>query len=428
MENVKETVLEIETYDCSADGGNSTIKTLVEGEQYLSIPNVVASREKLDYKMSPNLKESKTGVNRLDVSVSRKFGEENSNESSYLLGALAEQFKGLATPRQAGDKCNDSQLCSNMLASVAYSILKYKIVKGKELNENENVKVRLSTGLPFSEWENEGKQELFKNNLHGKHKIKFNNPFFVDMLGVETITLDVKDVIVNIEGESSLTPVLRLKFKDMDLRSLDGKIISVIDIGAGTTEVVTKEFQIEYDEEDDEFNVDLSQANVTAGTVGHLSKGLAVGISDIYDNVIKDVKKNSDLDTISRRDIEIALGKRGVRDGQAGWLLGKDINIMESFERHATALGADLARTTYEIYKKGNVRLNIYKIFVTGGGSHIKALVDSFKSTMAEQGIKIELIESLDEPNPVYSNVIGYYLKLKDSSNSSEKKTSNGVA
>lgn len=395
-------------YLCSADGGNSSIKILVNGTQYLQIPNVTANRNSVNYILDP--KSYKTGKRMLDVSVTNNLGNKDLEErDEFILGEQAEEYRDGVNNRPNTDKSTDKSLMRSMLAAVAFSVLKYKADKNEKLDKKMEISVVLSTGLPYAEFESMKNRDEYKNKLKGKHIVEFNNPSLIQMYGVESITLNVKDVILCVEGEGTFYPINTFYLKDVDLFDLEGKYMMVVDIGNLTTELVTKRFVLDYRTAEAEEEEDLSQADIITSTEGYLSKGIPKGVRTVHENVINGMDDKLRTSFIPR-DIEFAM----LRKNKPGTIKGTDIDISKDFDKHSKMLGTEIGKIVYDVANNGNINKSLYKIYLTGGGSMIEPLVDSFKNVMREQGYKIDDIVPMKEFNPVYSNLVGYYMKLND--------------
>ena len=410
------------SYLVSIDPGNSSIKTVVEGTQFLQYPTIyfdVAS--KVDYRLNPSLSSSKSnGRNLLDVSVITNSGKENKSQKDIAFGLFVEKFPGKGRNRDFTEKSTDDLLLRQIITTTAFSIINYKLEKKEKLSKETTIHVTLSAGLPYKEYAEgngtETRDMIFKRNLEGSHRVVFNNPYFLKEFGLESVELIIDEAIVFVEGNAALEAITRSNSTELDTMepsALLNKAFVLVDIGAGTTEFITFLFQ-QVSEEDEELEVEpVIQP--------HLCKGYPRGIGHIQDASIINIKANHPelKDDIVRRDIERAYTTPGgKRNGEYGWLAGKDINVNPEVLPLASSFGEELGRTFYGFYNESGIKTNIMKIFLCGGGSRFDNLADNFKDVLGNNDFNKELISSVSNPDPVFANAFGYYLFLIDIMNS----------
>lgn len=405
------------SYLVTADPGNSGIKTIVEGEQFLLFPNINANIGKgVNYRTSANLATSSSkslGRNCLDVKVTPHFDKEKSESTNFLFGAMAEKYPGDKANRENTDKCNDSLLLCNILTSVAASVLSYSI------NNDKNFKIKpeltfhviLSTGLPYAEWTDETKEISFKKALQGNHRLEFNNPYFTDVLGVKAIELVIDEAMVWSEGDAALEAVRRSIKDDLvktDASDLLGQAFILVDIGAYTTELIGALFA-QTSEDDEELAVELE-------TQQNYCTAIPKGIGNVFTDAIPLIENNPAIkDRITRRDIEIAYtGPVSKAPGKYGFIPGKGINVNDYVYPLAEEFGAEIGRRFYGFYNQSGIKSNIKKIYICGGGSRFEKLANRFKEVLINDGYPSEAIVTVSIPDPVFANAYGYFLYMVD--------------
>ena len=413
------------TYNVTVDGGNSSIKVLVEGTKKISVPTVMADPSSVDYNigsMDDDAKRNKKnpGINKLDVSIITHH-DKGGAADRFLLGKMAEPFK--ARNRANTDKAKDTDLTKCMLSAVAYALYSYKLENGEEIGNRMTVRVNLATGLPYHEWKNENARNEYDKKLTGNHLIKFNHPYFKDL----EIELVVERTLVLIEGEAILNLIIADEdniFTKMDKNELVDSIAVCVDLGAYTSEIVAKQFYAIYDE-DDEFS-EAEDFEIGIRTMPNLTKGIPYGVGHAMERAIVDIQRHENVDNLIRRDIERAFGIQGRKNGKAGHLVGTGIYIGNYFKPHAQAFAKEIGREIYGLYNTENVKNRIKKIFIAGGGSRIGTVVDELKNVLINDGYDSTTIVTVTNPDPVYANCYGYYVKLSEMIRMLEELGENG--
>lgn len=405
-------------YKVSLDAGNSGLKGIPELDfnSMLNIPNVNSSNAKVNYELQSNLTKSKRkGIDRLDIEITPHYKKKNAKSRSFILGDMANNFTDTRENRQIGDKAKDNQLYENIYVAIAYMLLRHKINKEEKLSKHMMIKTDLATGLPFHEWEIEKNREMFKDNLQGNHLIKFNNPYFTETLGVEEIELIISNVVVFIEGEATLN-LVKGDFEGYKPKELDGLNIMNVDFGAYTGEIIGQGFTIEYGEDYDEFT-GKGVSELVTETKANLSKGIAKGIGHYMEDAIKEINETipevmENHTRLTRRDIELAymaVGKGA--DGRFGYLSNpRNVYVGHIVEKHLADYGDYMAKIFISLVNSSNERGNIDKIYLSGGGSHFEPVINSFKEKLIAEGFKSTMLITLDQPDPVFSNALGYYV------------------
>lgn len=400
-------------YNISADGGNSGIKVVVEGVHEVLIPNINALSA-IDYRLNDAYSTSRNkGKDLLHVSVCKDFDKGEPSKTT-ILGSMAEKMQGDKENRQSTNKCNDERLIENMISSIAYSIISFKIESNEKLSPEMTFNVNLSTGLPYQEWSEElnGKKkfDIYRNNLLGNHRISFLSPFF-KKLGVENVEVIVKKVLVGVEGSAALNAVRAFAEDDIDKMSdedLIEKAVVLVDIGAFTTEFIGAQWIQISGDDDDELECELK-------VFPHISKGIDEGVGLVMDKAIEVIKMECDdlRDNLIRRDIERAYTTpAGKKKGVVGWIPGKGINVNNWIYPMMEQLGDSIARKFYGFYNTRSIRKNIIRIYICGGGSQFEILVNKFKEVLINDGYSADNIVTVSKPNPIFANAYGYYAEL----------------
>jgi hypothetical protein len=404
-------------YLVSADGGNSGVKIIVNGEEFLLFPNINANIGKtVDYRTSSNLAVSTPkllGRNCLDVKVTPHFDNGKNDTTNFLFGAMAEKYPSDKANRENTDKSNDPLLLNNILTSIAVSVLGYAIKNEKDFKVKPELTfhVTLATGLPYAEWADEAKEIAFNKALQGNHRIEFNNPYFTEDLGVKVIELVINEVMVSSEGDAALEAVRRsieVDLEKIDPSDLLGQAFVLIDIGAFTTELIGAVFA-QISDDDDELVVGLE-------TQQNYCTAIPKGIGNVFADAIPLIEKNPKIkDKITRRDIEIAYtGPTSKLPDKYGYISGKGIMVNEYVYPLAEEFGADIGRKFYGFYNQSGIKSNIKKIYISGGGSKFVKLVDRLKEVLVKDGYTSEAIITVSNPDPVFANAYGYYLYMVD--------------
>jgi plasmid maintenance system antidote protein VapI len=387
------------------DLGNSSFKSIIEGTEYLKVPNIV-SYLKPDYRIENQYSKSKViGKNRLDLTITTKQGTKEEKETSILLGTMAEQKDANVETRKPSLKSKDDQLLALAMGDLAFSAINYLVKRKKKISRKMTIRMAVSTGLPYDEWKDEKNNIRFEEKFKGNHLVRFNSPYFKNEIGIEEVTLVIDKVISNAEGLSTLNCIMYDENRDIAKKEpyeLVDKIITSFNIGAGTSEGVTVRF-VRTSEEDEELEVE-------AQIVDELSKGFPIGIGTIMDEAIPEIQSAFNTDKLTRRDIEKAFQNKV----KPCCLVGTDNDISDIFNKYAKSFAYKISREWIGLYNKFNVKLKVIKIYINGGGSYFPTLVDYIKDNFEEDGLKREIIEVVTKPDPVFSDAIGYHTELID--------------
>lgn len=399
-------------YNVAVDGGNSTIKCVVNGEKIKPvIPSITVKTEAIDYS---EIKRNYTkdmqgqGYDKLDVTVMLHRDKGKYPAESFLLGHAAEKYRDSARTRHDIEKCTDTELASWMLTTAAYSIYQQRKNAGEKIGKHMKVEVNFATGLPYRECIDETKWEKFTNMFKGSHLIKFNHPYFNGL----QVEMTIQNVFVYAEGESSLDNILHnqdSEYMTLPPVELLDTIVAIIDSGGYTSEIFSIEF---VEEPSDEYSQSEEDLQLKVETNINLTLGIPKGIGHAMLNTVNDVLKYEGdklrRKKLSKREIEKALLR--TYKGKPGYIFPEKIYIKDYFDKHATNYAYDLAREFQGVFEGHETRLR--KIYFTGGGSKIDTVVEKFKETLSETFFNVDDIVCL--PDPIYSNVMGYYTAMLD--------------
>lgn len=417
-------------YNCSIDGGNSTINLVINGKRFgLSFPSIQSDplSAKSDYNNAVNMRDNTTQMwDKLHVETILNSNEPKANEnnrSEFLFGHMAEKYHKDLRSRQNFGKAEDKDLAKWMLTALAYALFETKRkTEGYVLKENDILQFNVShlaTGLPYREGSDEDKRNKYGQMFAGTHKIHFKHPIFKNL----KIDLVVEEVFVFVEAEMALTLELNKEdgiYMSTPTEQLLNKKMAMIDIGGHTTEIITISYELEQDDNEVDFEsyVDeyaLSDVNVQQVTLTHLTDGIQRGIGTIMEDVIAEInneyrKTGKPLKHLTRRDIEIAFTNRGMLNGRTGYILPEQIYVKDIFDKQAVNLATDIVQRTHAIYQGNNVISEIDTIFLCGGGSKISIMVETIRRQLGKLGYNVENIKVLDDP--IFANAKGYYLAL----------------
>ena len=403
-------------YLVSADAGNSGIKVLVNEVHKSIYPNIYGERSQVRYEDGQSFQEPKYIKNKgralLDVSVVMGMNTENpkGKSRSFLFGDVTNKFPEYITNRPNVDKYNDEQLAANTITAVAHAILSTMIEEKEELHSTIKVSMDLSVGLPYKEWQDREKKKTFATMFKGKHVVSFNCPFFEEQLGVEKIELTVENVLVECEGSAALDVMYGLKEEEYinKMEMLD-KMWVLLDIGAFTTDVIAAQFTIANDDDDFDMYDEEQEVEIQLEKSPSYSFGVSKGIGSAMEDIIREVHEQYPDENITRKHIESSMGRLGIKNGTRGWIPGTEINVKDKCDKHFNLLGKSLGETLDNQY--GKVKSRIDKFFVVGGGTRVTKAVQKLEEVLKEKGFNSEIV-IVEDPDPVFANVIGYYMKL----------------
>lgn len=401
-----------EVIKAAIDGGNSSLKVIVNARTPHIYPNVSAANNNINYGVDKIYSTSKEhGRDLWDVKVTTDLDKDEQSVYSHVFGKMAEKFSSGLEHRSINTlKSQDMDLKRNLITALAGTIAS-NVIEGCEKIDCSKVDVDLAVGLPYKEYlkGNGISIENYSNNLLGTHKVEFNSPYFKENK-ISKITLNIRRVEVLIEGKGALTSMV---FSGDDklvednsaeaLSELDGVYTSSIDIGNGSTEIITNKFNAEY-------NVDKSGDYELAGLDFIIQPdyctGTTKGIGHVIDDCIESLNKsNSQVGEIKRIDIENSFKM----PTNKGILRGSKIDVNPYFKEHAIAFANDLANKYINMFAKIADKTSVKRIYITGGGSFYNTIVDTFKKRLIEKGFDGDAVRTPRQPSPLTANVLGYY-------------------
>lgn len=410
-------------YNCSIDGGNSSINIVIEGEKFPRIfPSIqsdpLPARESYNNAIyTRNVSRQLWDKLHVETTLNSDKGDKMFR-SEFLFGHMAEEYQKDLRSRSNTEKHKDKELAKWMITALAYSLLEteisnndYVIKKNGRLQFNVN----LSTGLPYREGTDEKKKMEWANVFEGTHKIVFKHPIFEGLI----VDLVVENVMILVEAELALNLELNKKngiYRTTEADDLLGKKMAVIDIGGYTTEIVTIAYEMDLDENYDEHDIgDDLNMKVKPVTKAHLTTGIQRGIKTIMEEIIVDVSNQYMRDTgkplknLTTRDIELAFTKKGAYKGKVGYILPEKVYVKPLFDKQSENLAMDIVQRTYSLYEGDSIS-EVDTIYLCGGGSRINAITSIIKERLGELGFNSDKIIPMKEP--VFANALGYYLAL----------------
>ncbi|MBO8160650.1 MAG: ParM/StbA family protein [Thermosipho sp. (in: Bacteria)] len=385
------------------DGGNSTIKVVVNGDKILpAFPSIAAKGESINYNMVVGKRtelQNKYGHDKLDVTVTTHRDKTNSSERRFFFGDLAAEYN--YETRNGTKKSTDKDLLNWMLTAIAYSIFEYRKAKGEQVPKKAKAEVAVGTGLPYWEAQDNQNRLAFEESLIGNHLVKFNDPWF----GGLEMELNITDARCFMEGESALYTVLydeKYGFQDSDPMDLIGHLITIVEMGGGSTEIVTYAFGEAPTL--DIYNNDNIQ--VTLDFRPQFTGGIKKGIGNVMTQTIADLKKYEeklkDRD-LRKRDIEKAIARNFT-------ILPEKIKIDKYFNENVNDYIDQTVAKINQLLETQKSRLK--KIYLAGGGSKVDVVVEKLKEALGSLGFDTDKVVCLSDG--VYANALGYYENLLD--------------
>ncbi|MEG0296745.1 MAG: hypothetical protein RR620_08495 [Clostridium sp.] len=389
----------------NSDGGNSSTKVIVGGSQATIIENYRATRTMVDYRgtESEYAESQNGGINCLHLKVTL----DGKDEREFLFGDMAKNWDSSRDFDGIANKHNNNVIIENSIASVAACFAQNVILLEKEKSENIRLNVALSVGLPVLEYGNEDSRDEFTKRLKGVHLVEFLSPYF-HKNGIRKITVNVERIELFREGEAALNSLARFSehpiITDEIKYEYDGKIVSGIDLGKGSTDGITATFKVLTDSEGNEYQ----KLHIEK------EKCLALrGVSRDYKEVMLALQPKDTENELTMISIEQALKRKPeALRGKIKELGNED--MLPEF-RSVVKFHTDEIAESY----KGTVKnhKNILIIYISGGASEIPELVESLKASFIKAynltGIHaenfIKKIVTCSNPSPIIANVEGYY-------------------
>lgn len=399
----------MEKLHCAIDGGNSSIKVIVD--QYLCpfvIPSIICDADREYTDNSKRVTAGNPNHRKLHVKL-QKNRTINNHISEFILGQMAEGNRKTNRNRENFNKSADPELVEWMLTALAYGIYD-KVRKEKGMPQNQiKAEIVLSVGLPFHEAKDSKNKRRFEKSFKGNHIIEFQHPAF-DGASVE---LHVSKVYINVEGQASLERIIfdpTGEYGDLQPEHLLDRIFTMLNVGGFTTQISTIKFLEDFGEQADEFSSDY-KLYVNPETQAHLTTDIKQGVGSAMINTIKDIEDNekSINRKLIRRDIENAISRLGYNPNAntEGWIKPEMLDINGYFLKHIRELAILTAQKLHSLYNTNNINSQLHAIYLSGGGSQIKEFVDTFKSQMGNYGYNADII--IKDNNPIFAEVEGYY-------------------
>lgn len=380
------------------DAGNTSIKLQLKDDNTVTYENIYAKRSAIDmrseYELNSKRIANKRNIKRfLDVEVI-----DDDSKYSFIFGEQAKKYKTELTERPNAYKANDKQLVVNSIVSLANTIVSNEMnnENWKEILKDEmSYNVSISVGLPFYEYHIEGKKEEYKNNFKKNFKINFLNPSYP----IKTMNLNIKNVDVDIEGNSAIKQTIFEKgIMDKPINEIVNKVIIMIDIGCYSIDIVGGRF-LEDEDEDGEVFVDFE-------IVKKLSDGINIGVGSALDNIIMQVKNVYSKEiaqhrVFTRQEIAEAF------ESENKCIPGTKYNIEPYYTNEIESLGEKIGKVFVDMINAAGYKEEIHSIYIAGGGSLNKILLEKFKAYLIDNNYDVNKIQVSE--NPLYANARGYY-------------------
>lgn len=383
------------------DGGNSNIKLYLNKGETISFENMYCDRRKYTDKLNQQYDLSEISSDTklrdmLDVKVSKK-GTDISK--AFLFGKHASLYrKDIEERKSYVMKSNDEQLVLNSIVSIVTTILER--LDKSELQDEMDMEISMCTGLPYNEYAAKKDRENYANAFKGDYEIEFLNPFFP----VKKINLNIPNVAIDIEGMAALRQVIfdkKLISKNQtkeELREKADKIISLVDIGCYTTDIVGGILSLVTTDDGSLKLKFLVNSALCFGIEQGIGTAMDLTISELY-RKYPDKLQQGDL---SRNDILNAINNPLVENELPG---RTGLSIEPEYSKQCELLADKLTSEYIDVYKNSGFQNSIYKIILAGGGVKTPKVVEHFRKIITEK-LGEDLVEISD--NPIFGNAKGY--------------------
>jgi len=396
---------------CAIDGGNSTIEVVINGQRCpVAFPSMDCEPDKEYTDVMKVGSIGKPNHEKLHVTL-QKNREKNSSVKEFVFGHMAEAYGKSKRNRENFDKSADPQLVEWMLTALAYGIYD-KERKEKGVPDNKiKAEIVLSVGLPFHEAKNVENKKRFGKAFKGNHIIEFQHPAF-DGAAVE---INVSTVYINVEGEASLGRIIfdpDGECSKLAPEDLLNRVYTMVNCGGFSTEIIGMQFlkADSGDEYIDMFDEDY-ELSINPETQTHLTAGIQKGVGTAMIDTLKNIEENETMikRSLIRRDIEVALSRGGKNPdtNTLGWILPEKVNINKYFSKHIKRLAEHVSQKLHSLYTANNVKSQVQKIYLSGGGSKIDLFVETFTAEMVNYGYDENII--VQDPDPIFADAHGYY-------------------
>lgn len=375
-------------------GGNNSIKLVTESEKEVNYENIYCDidKEKIEkeYKRNGSIKANKFNIaTMLDVKVTSKAGEER----TFIFGKKAERYRTEATERINNYKSDDSQLVYNSIVALANTVVSELDFSKLEGEEELLIEASICTGLPFHEYETADRKEKYAKFFKGSYSIEFLNPSYP----IKKVTVALKNVELEIEGLSALRQTL-FDENVLENEGILEKVVAMIDIGCYTTDIIGGLF---YENFDDDGNLAIG-----FDTQSDLCQGIINGVGTALDNVISKLKskyssKLGQYGDFTRQEIIKAA------ENENKLINGTEFSIEPFYTDECSKLGSIIGEKFAQLYDASGYKNKILYIYLAGGGSFNKTIVEDFKEKIEQKGFDINNVKLVK--SPVYANAKGYF-------------------
>lgn len=373
------------------DGGNNSIKIESGNDKPVNYENIYcnidAEKMEKEYKRNAKIKANKFNIaNMLDVKVTS-----NGKTHTFIFGKKAERYRTVAVERVNNYKSDDEQLVLNSIVALVNTTISN--MDNSKWKDELNMEISLCTGLPFHEYEIEDRKIKYSDLFKGKYTIEFLNPSYP----VRKVNLTIDNVELEIEGLAALKQTL---FDENTLENENAlnKVVSMIDIGCYTTDIVGGLFFEDCDEEGNSY--------VNFETQSDLCTGIVNGVGTALDNVISKMKNKYSKElgqygTFTRQEIIKAAESDDKLVG------GTEFSIEPFYSDECAKLGTFLGTQFAQVYDESGYKNKILYLYVAGGGSYNEIIINTFKEAISKKGFNDKLVKFIN--NPVYANAKGYF-------------------
>lgn len=331
------------------DGGNNTIILDLEGlNKALIVPTVYSPYK--DY--SNGLEnEAKKIEDSIDVEITLNYDNSKSKKElgRHNVGNLARAIEGTnAKVREIGkQKAGDEGLLICMLSTLALGVIKVQNKEEGLLTEE----LKLVTGLPILQYQDEVNKETLAKTLIGKHKVKFYGNYDIE------VELLISDVEIDAEGAGAVNEAIFNEEGDYiyEDEELIDRIILGVEVGEFTTELVALTFA-----EDEETR------EVYPEYYNKLCTGIDVGIANAKQSIIDFVRDRKNT-IIDRFEIDRVVRRR-LRKGEIDLENGETFNILEMYEENLKDISTKIVQIISNKVKNAGAKGKIKEAILLGGG------------------------------------------------------------
>lgn len=279
------------------DMGNSLFQAIVNGREYL-MPNALArcTVEHLEYYDSTQ----QYFIENLIVDINSHAISQP--QQKYFVGFSATEKENVSSVAKNNQKAYSDRSIILLLTMLAYDAV-------QENQGDTNIKKQfdvVSTALPTRQVRRD--REELKKKLQGEHTVTFH---FVPGRSNITVTINIVDVLVGIEGSTAYVALIRdkdtVKIKNEELMR---ETILIADMGGDSTDFVG-----------------IRNNKIVDGIEGEI-----FGVNTYLDRIIQDVENRTGYRFPSRYSLEKKLAL-----GPARWKVvinQEDVNITNCIEPH----------------------------------------------------------------------------------------------